>query len=1093
LADLILNALRSANPTNSRFFFTVSELRKKTGISGYRALIQKIKRVRPLGSNTLIQPKQAHISKISRMVSLAALPFENEIAWTAVQISDNAGKLQFHLECVESLSDYIARGDFIRSLDVLDSHIDYYGETLWAIEAKIGVLSRKDFSSAGVNEYLSSRVEVYGSVADYLAYLFSDLYDEDTSLGGFHRRIGARLKTFNRQDLKNFLNVKAMSFETITCDALGDFVRINSVFSLIDAYEAVIKSIPQYFFCDHRLKSNTTLLAALLPLQQLEDTRLAQICNTLAYSLRFGESIASDAILTVECPKSFPDFKKISIMALCSREHAERVGVDSSGFSGIERQFAEILLSFKDRKKELISTYDELQTFASKYYFLPWFPTAKSWIDGLFLPFSGELNYLFYRASTSFDSAQYVNLESMVRCLPWMPVYEPSGEDHGIYLGNSLRLLSGSQPQIEESRSPIGDVLRYGNQLLVLTAALNDKNEKKLLKACVELAITNVGSATFLPFSFIFDGKESWDDLIEFDSLDLVIGLYFASLWDRESRLRFLLEFACKKMLSSGPDDILVSVAEGDPRTLFILREIMVPKNLRLVGALRTVEDLEKFRIDVCAAMLDVDKEYSDRYVAETMEILQAQEMRKAESELESARIYVDKEGVKQWAEKTYREEFLRAKKARTTKMAPSIEEIEKNFTENVYSAENKENSSLAHNLKDPIFSIASEIFTKCFWKEDDGLDHFLSLRIRHGSFAGYLRAPLEQSQLIGTGSPTTGATRVYWEEYLSRSSPQSIASVLSALEKFQFAFDAIVEHFRTDLLQIATKEKPHGLFVPGLHRALWDAYHSDWEGAQNFDKFFDFIWDAFQEALSSSLTVVMASIDTKVLTGSEELLRVLRKTVNESGLDDSDRANVISALNEGARSLQEAVKAVKKWFEVKRDPVGDTTLTIKQILELALKLFKKIRPNFELSFTPEFQSHYVVFSGANISRVTDALFIIFDNIYKHSGFSDTAEISLKFNWIEDSVSTGFVNLEVCSPIHETKDIEEIRTKLARVRATMNSDENRVALVNEGLSGLIKLSWLAEKGRHGGYVDFSVAEEGFFRVSLSMGFGFKPF
>jgi hypothetical protein len=469
--------------------------------------------------------------------------------------------------------------------------------------------------------------------------------------------------------------------------------------------------------------------------------------------------------------------------------------------------------------------------------------------------------------------------------------------------------------------------------------------------------------------------------------------------------------------------------------------------------------------------MLDVDKEFKDKYVAETMEILQAQDMRKAEKDVESARINVDREGLKHWAEKTYREDFLRTKKARTVKMAPSIEEIEKNFSENVYAPENKENSSLAQNLKDPIFIIASEIFNECFWKEDYGLDHFLSLRIRHGSFAGYLRAPLEKFYLLNTGSPMSGPARDYWRSYLSNSSEDALTHFLSALNDFQGRFDVIVEHFRSDLLQIATPAKPLGLFVPALHRALWDAYHLDWEGAPNFDKFFDFTWDAFQDALNTSLKTVISSIDAKILSESESLLANLRRTAIECGLEDSDRANLVSSLNDGARSLQEAVKSVKKWFEVKRDPVSDTALNAQQTLELTLKLFKKIRPNFTLDFTPKFESANIVFSGSNISRVTDALFIIFDNIYKHSGFNDIADIDLSFNWTEHSEDAGFFNISISSPI---------------------SEEDRNALVNEGFSGLIKLSWLAKKGKHGGYVKFSATENRLFTVSLSMGFSFKP-
>lgn len=1093
VSDSLLNSLRAAKNRDSSFFAVVDQARAKLHPSAYPHLFAKIRRVRPAGRNGLVPTRVQYLSKLTGYAPLKSLPLQSEIAWVTAQIIESLGKLQSHVSYSQRLTRALSYGSCSEAITILDEHLARHGETLWNIEARIGILSLMDSPSERVNAYLDSRVTVDGSVADYFAILFADLYDEDTSLGGFHRRVSDHLKKLRRDDFRNFIEIRLLGFGQVSRNALSDFVRISSSFGVIDTYEAIVHVLPLSFFERVDSKANRTLSDALAGLTTLGDIRI----NRPQSVLRIDDASVLSTHIDATDDSSWefhPDFNRAAALALYSREETLRAEISSADMDVISKKLVEALLPINEKSVELIFTYEQLQTLISKYKFLPWYQSARSWADGIFLPVAGEIGYLLYRASCSFQSGQYSDLDSLTHSLPWSTIYSGLGGDSARYNKNAKILAARANENHINALEKYPWPLMYGNSLADIAAASNVEDLARMLKICVEIAITSTGSQTFLPFGYIFNGKESWDDLAIFDSIDLVIGLYFSSLGERESRKRFLLEFACKKMLSTKekgvPAAILHTSPSGDTRIHFILREILAAKNLRLVGWLRSIEDLEKFRIDVCSAMLDLDKEFKDRYIAETMEILQAQDLRKAERDVDSARINVDREGIKKWAEKTYKEEFLLAKKTRTTKMAPSLEEIELNFAQQAYLDEAHPNSSMTQNLKDPIFVIAQAIFRKCFWKEDDGLDHFLSLRIRHGSFAGYLRAPLEQVNLVGNGIAKQDSKAKHWESELTRSNLHSLRSYVIALQTFQSSYDAIVEDFRSELLQINTSTKPNGLFVPGLPKAVWDGYHSDWESARNFDIFFDLVWQAFQGSLDSSLKIVIGAIDQKILLGSEMLLDGLRRDVNSCGLDDLDRAIVISSLNEGGRALQEAVKSVKKWFEVKRDPISDTELTLRQVLELALRLFKKIRPNFAIEFQPLDIAGSVFFSGENISRVTDALFIILDNVYKHSGWEDHARVDLTLQWLKDSDRTGRIYISATSELSPSKSATEVDTRLADVKKTMYSGEHRSALVNEGRTGLIKLAWLAFNGKQPGQVDFSLSNEREFNVKVWMGFGF---
>jgi hypothetical protein len=1092
LGDAVLTALRSVAKNSGKFFREVSTFRQKINMLQYPALIAKIRRIRPAGKNGLISARTNYLSKRGLPPPIATISLIQEAAWTAAQLVDYIKPLKKHIYLINEITSYVNDASFDQALAVVNLHLEEFGETLWGIEAKVGVLSLMD-SQQLLDEFRESRTKSYGSMPDFLLYVLEDLFDEDTSLGGFQRRMSLRLKGLRSGAIHDFLQARVGLGDTKDT-ALSGYLRISSWYGVIDAYETLISILPKIFFVEKDQAKFYEILSFLTDLEYVDDIRLSTVISVFK---KTGDKDPRTKILKSTYQshsllnyKNFPDLDAIAKMAFSPNVSAET----AKSLSALEKTIFDAIIPFNEKRTELISTYEQLHTLISKFRFLPWREFAQSWTDGIFLPVAGEFDYLWYRASCRVPTI-HTDQRSLVDSLPWAKIYDGHEDESSRYIDINEALLKDNLLPSERTDFFSTQPYSYGKNLASIAVSLRAEDAKTTLTRCVTVAISILGSSSFLPFSTIFAQRTAWEDYDEFDLLDTVIGLYFTSLGDRESRNRFLLEFACKKILGEFKENWAIALIEkysaSDARIIFILRDVLLPKNLRLVGKLNTVEQLERFRIDICSALLDVDKDFSDEYIAETFEILQLQDMRKAERDVESSRINVDREGIKRWAEKTYREEFLHAKKARTIKVAPTLEEIETSFRE-IAGGEYKLNEiNIDANLKDPIFNIGYEVFRKCFWKEDDGLDHFLSLRIRHGSFAGYLRASLEQTKLVGSGTRANDARSVYWRDALKTSTQESVQKYLDALNIFQCEFDLIIEHFRNDLLQINTGAKPQGLFIPGLNKILWDAYHHDWEIAKNFDIFFDRIWESFQTALEGSLAGVSEAIDVKITSNCEQLLVELRRLVSTSGLSSTDRATVISAVNEGGRGLQEATRSVKKWFEVARDPVSETRLNARQVLELATKLFKRIRPSFIIDFSPvSVPAPNIYFSRSNINRVTDALFIIFDNVYKHSGFDSGAEVDLIFEWIKDSEATGKVHISATSEISPDRSISDVRKRIEEVRIIMESGEHRNALVSEGRSGLIKLAWLATTSSQPGEINFSVSDDYRFNVEVWMNFGF---
>ncbi|MBO9537346.1 hypothetical protein [Herbaspirillum sp.] len=1083
MADKILEAFRKVANRRHAFTRQLGDFRKKTPVTQFDSLISKARRARPGGDNGLIPDRARKLQDFRVFGPLTGVSFLQEIHWVSSQLKDLKKKISSHLDSVNALVAAFNEGNLLLAEEIIDGHVRSHGVSLWSFQAYIACYSRSESGGEKIADLLEEvQRAAPKSVLAFLTYQLSDLYNEKSSMAGFERRLEPHLQGIKSSPLSNFLQFfLRWKFDEVDC--LSDYLCFCSAYSYVDAYESLVAvSIAAQCFSSD-LVDHVALCAATRPLLVAGDLRIVAL-----HRANLAQINDPDFLQRIDT-NNFPDIEKVFLLAF---GYYKNSNIESVALTSTERQLLEVVENFVDGSGEAEACYHQLHSFISKNRFLPWADSIASWLEGFFRPALGDEMYVQYRSSSMLPPVYGAERhELFARSLPWAAIYSSFSDVGNQYISISSRLSAQDKELMHEevlSLTCPSDLPRHGIELLKISAMLACGDIGAALSLSVDLAVRNPGFAFSLPFEDIFSEEDEWADLAGFDPIDRLIGLYFASAGERESRRRFNLEFACKKILAENKCFSLVELLhkfESSKKIIFVIREIMTSKNLRLVGFLRTVEDIERSRLDVCANLLDLDKENIDSILGEMREILQGNDIKNAERDIENIRIHVDVDSIKKWARDTYAEEYLRLRKTRIAKIAPSVSELEESLR-NIDSKNGEVDSRNKSEIrnKDPIFSMGSAIFTKCFIKEDDGLDHFLSLRIRHGSLAGYLRAPLERQKIVGQGLSIKGdELSRHWYSSLSSSNEDCIEGLLQVFESFQKKFDEMVEDLRTERLQVKSEVKPSGLFTPGIPGLAWDVFHAEWESAKSFDEFFDSVWEAFQAALNLSLGEVQAYIDTNVLRSSEEMFNNLRFEVNACGLSDNDRAKIISAINEATRGLQEAIKMVKAWFEVREHAVSDTTLSFSQILELGLKLFAKARPNYEILFSDRTKDEEVHFASSYIPRITDALFIIFDNVYQHSGLTKQAVLDLNVS-LEPSVEdNGLIEISVASPISMSKDLGEIQRNLDDIKARISNRSSK-ELVTEGKSGLIKLARVANGIGANGGAKFEVTADRKFRVEL---------
>ncbi|MDY7789675.1 hypothetical protein U0E10_17370 [Burkholderia ubonensis] len=1095
MKDAVANRLRGATQSRTRFKRALGEIRASIPPSRYQDLIAKARRIYNRAGNGLIPGRPQNWQSLRAGGLTNRIGVEHEIYWVALQLVPVSARLEAHLESVSKLSALFNVGLYDAALEVIDEHLKMHGPSLWNLEANIACLSKIAPNSNILPDLMAQLSDEGAGLVWYVGHKFCDLYEQNSTLAGFVKRAQPEIDSFeDTPDLCNYLRVKLLG-DHISPEAVSDFLRRESVFSYIDAFEGVLVALYGLAKWPEFSAESTILHHALGTLATIPSASIKALGKALGYSPGSGAApqplISSprprfDAV-TLRClHRLFPDgtlFRKS----------------DAGPMSLTEQQIETETLRILTGQTSAMQSLYNLRTFAAKHQFLPWATALDAWLQGLVVSDVAERGFARWVAAYGEPERGYESeVEAMDAAYPWLQLYEPASREYALYK-TAVELTRDER--YEEALGLLNDFLRtsdqlnLGLQILRVSIAERAFDESVALRASVDVVLRWPGFAEVLPFDSLIGNERSWSDLQDFDLLDLAIGLHYTSRGERESKTKFNLELVCKKLLAHFHCESLAELLERMPaedrRVSFILWRVMVPKNLRLVGFLKTSDAVDTARLQVCQALLDVVGTNKDEIVAEIRRITEGKFARKVELEIETARIFADKDGIRRWAERECREQFLRLKTSRVAQLAPSLAQIKASLTEARYGSGNSSDSIEQH-MKDPLFALGASIFSECFWKQDDGLDHFLSLRIRHGSLSGYLRAPLERGRLVSQGTFAGSVLETEWKTALKASTTESVNQLLNHLTLFQEQFDASLETLRKEYVQIRSKDKPKGIFAVGMTMPAWDVYYHQWEGAETFEQFFEICWAAFEDVLDVSLEDVRVFLTGEFTQGCEKLFDTLRRALDQCGLDAQDRANLVTCINDSARGLQDAVAVVANWF-VPFEPLRDEVeLRFEQVLEVALRVFKNARPGFSLDVEQHGDSYGdVLISSQLLPRMSDALFIIFDNVYRHSGHVSGAKVKIIWAWTFELGNRVMLNMRVENTIAGTKSVEAVREGFAEARAKISSERSGDALVGEGGTGLVKLVRIAQSDSgqfRGGRVAFDVSSDGVVSIECALTF-----
>ncbi|MGT2455434.1 hypothetical protein ACU4GI_20255 [Cupriavidus basilensis] len=274
---------------------------------------------------------------------------------------------------------------------------------------------------------------------------------------------------------------------------------------------------------------------------------------------------------------------------------------------------------------------------------------------------------------------------------------------------------------------------------------------EEAIEESVSVYIENPSGLEFTPLRSLIRSRGFRDLKGMKSSPSLASAFYIYAQQTGRTEKEVALKVAWKQFLetrSVARPSEMVGTQPLSRQEVFFLSQVCKQETMELGGAFSSQMDLDRERLQICVNLAQVDQENREIYDQEIVDLTRRISIEEAVEYLESSRVFVDEIGITNWAKKNLESQFFRYIDYLRAGMFASVRELEDKILKIATTAKNRRvaletyldhyDVSAESLLEDIIRQLAAAFLSRPRF----GLDAFLSSRVRHGSFVGYLRGP---------------------------------------------------------------------------------------------------------------------------------------------------------------------------------------------------------------------------------------------------------------------------------------------------------------------------------------------------------------
>ena len=1103
------------------------ESRSKLDFSEFRGFLDWVEKQVSIVFPNGIFPNSgyAYLAGVVR-VGIKRCDLKTELLWASEILRKSSKELNEFILIKDEIEKKVYDLNFKEALKILIACENQYGVSFWSHQLRVALEHQCGGLEAHKLYVSKVRGEVKGGLLGFVSYYTSIRNEDNSSITKISEDLYLRLEKNRYYDdsVKEYLKFRLLNEIYDDEVLLTNIIFIEQSHHIFDLYETFLAIARVVINSDKIDGSKIHIDFCINNILDIKDYRVERLLNnglggTSKFKFRdnsFHEMIYSASKKELDKVWSNFDWEmksdpwiNVYYSMFLSQFKGSKNKVSASPFY-IPSLVASI---FSSSSIDVGFAIDKVNKTILNYNGLPTVFGVKSFYDQVlhnkpaapFLTNKISQGSRFYGIEDSNNISEFLKSSS---------INEESSENWGAYFGyvkkqkniNSFFNIFKAKGCLQENNfDDVIDILKYDfndrnkiessfNFDFILSAYYLKKDINSISNM---IATEGVRTKPLFPLFFIekYLGKWSWK---EFKNVEepIVACVAIHLLWksnekaETASMLRFAIRYYLRSEKLRFPSDLINTSKNVDLKVRNYFFRV-VCKGEFIDQLLKGSNDLLRERQSICAQMCSLDYEHLDDYKNELGEIASALALVDGKKIIDRTRVYVDDEGVKRWAKKELIEDYKRYHDLVDVSVKTSFE-IE--FNEILKEMIDKKGQTIKWDSIDKN-SESEMVFLRMLARLSDeflnspefGLDFYLSKRIRHQSFIGLIRGPLEFDNLI----TTKGKNGEYHENDellsdLTSISDEKIKLIDFELRRFSKKFDDLLEMVKNSLFQIESQDKPKGLINLKLSERNVLLLKIMSHKVSSFDDFIDVAMQMFWLTLKPSLdsvknyisTVLKQSIDSHF----EDLMLNLKKHNKEN---NSEFSKLILGIKSCSVNVLREIDKSAQWFKVSSsESTVQNSFAPSQLLDIAIDSTLKCHQSFHPEITRNevtFDEDLLLDTGALI-WVHDVLFVALSNVFHHSNL-DKPKVSIETNISPDNYSIKIISQ------YKSNDLAETALKLDGIRKLIRDKKFERRTRKEGGSGLLKIAAVALQDPLG-RICFDVTESDFvldvsYRILLS--------
>lgn len=1034
---------------------------------------------------------------------------ESELLWMSARINVNAERISMFRRTVEAMERLVFGGRIEEAIECLQTIVDAFGSSLWAVQLRIAL----EQQAGGLERQKRYVAEVRRAhkqgLLGFVAYHTSVLNEERTTLNKYLDELGSRIA--RHQHYSKFVKTYAhyrLAAEWPTSEAgLADVLRVEQNHTLIDVYETFVSTCQEILRREHFANLRGLVSRCVTNLTTIADFRLTKIAMALGVASSYAplqrrSTEISDFLFDSQPGKAARASRRIlsSLNVIDpwqliyagsafahfanSPTHTPRRPKDLARLVGLVMgpsdpeddslaQLNKLAMNFRELPTAA-GILDFLKQLKRSYADAPWSP----WLIGMNSSTTGIEDMWPNTDSFRLLDSDSRSSEAGPTENTWKSFHYPQGcQESAALIGSFVFAAAGklNRGQLQEAVDALEnshglkDPLKSISARLLIHAHFSLGHRQKVIALIADEGTKSKTHRQLTPIRAAIGGY-TWPDYKPISST-LAPSIALHLLWsDKESdAVASLLRFAVSTFLRlSGarqPSKLFDRAHDYTRRELlYFLRRVCIPNIIDVSRALRGSREVMEERQAVCAALRLLDPANTSSYAAEVASISNQMALEEGQWIVDRTRIHVDTEALSRWATRELAEDFARYRDLSVldVNVAQKFDDILKEILSGspsqhaTFTPEGEADTvliSILHRLSEEFLSNA--IF---------GLDFYLSKRIRHQSFIGLIRGPLEFSHLITTRNSESGDyhRNDYWLDKFSRCSMSSLHALDTAFRRCAAKFDETLISAKDSNFHIRSDDHPSGLlsldFTPQFYALARTVSHIDSNITDFVNTVVALLWGALEPSLSRTRRFIASDLKTTIASTFDEL----RAAVRSHAEDDPAFLEFDMEVGRKSTEVQRALDEAASWFTRADIEMHRRRFRLDQVVKIATDSALKCQRSFEPEISSTVESGDLQMVASALVFVHDVLFVALDNVRAHSGLPNPRiELCVKPNIDEGTLT---VDVRSKTKVHNRSEKDK---ELQEIRDLIKSGTFERRTRKEGRSGFLKLGAVVSQSTKG--------------------------